>query len=125
MIEIIQAEQHESGVYWHCWLEVSQEGESWMLPASAPGRLTAEELQAHFDAREAGLWRVAQVKRYTPDVFERLPLKRLLKAVALVMLDDGNRQTEKINELCRIAGIQELPGRTPNQVVSAIKEKLR
>ena len=117
MIEIIQAELYidEDMQYWSCWLEITQDTEAWMLPTTAPGTLAEGELQAHFDIREAELWRVAQVKQYTPDVFERIPLKRLLKAFALVVLDE-------INILRQAAGLAE---RTPEQIVSAIKVKLR
>ena len=117
MIEIIQTELHidEDRQYWSCWLQITQDTESWMLPTTAPGTLTEGELQAHFDAREAELWRVAQAKQYTPDVFERVPLKRLLKAFALVVLDE-------VNILRGAVGLGE---RTQEQIVSAIKAKLR
>lgn len=117
MIEILDAELHTDldTAYWSCWLEITQAAESWMLPTTAPGTLTEGELQAHFDAREADLWRVAQVKQYTPDVFERVPLKRVLKAFALVVLDE-------VNILRAEAGLSE---RTADQIVSAIKAKLR
>jgi hypothetical protein len=86
-----------------------------MLPATAPGALALAELQARFDAREAELWRVAQAKRYAADVWERIPLKRLLKAEALVIMDE-------INILRQRAG---LAPRTADQIVTAIKAKLR
>ncbi len=82
---------------------------------AAPGTLQQVELQAHFDAQEADLWRVAQQKRYTVDVWERIPLKRLLKAFALVVLDE-------INILRTRAG---LVPRTADQIVTAIKAKLK
>jgi len=89
--------------------------DSWMLPTTAPGTLQQADLQAHFDAQEAELWRVAQEKRYPVDVWERIPLKRLLKAFALVVLDE-------INILRQRAG---LAPRTADQIVGAIKAKLR
>ncbi len=117
MIEIIQIEliTDEDREFWACWLEISQGAEAWMLPTTAPGTFAEGELQAHFDARLAELWRVAQAKQYTPDVFERIPLKRLLKAFALVVLDE-------LNILRQAAGLAE---RTPDQIVTAIKGKLR
>ena len=117
MIEIVQAElfENEAGNYWSCWLQITQDTESWMLPTTAPGIKSEGELQAHFDTREADLWRVAQAKQYTPDVFERVPQKKVLKAFALVVLDE-------INILRGAAGLAE---RTQEQIVSAIKGKLR
>jgi hypothetical protein len=117
MIEIVQAEQAEQldSVVWACWLQITQGAEAWMLPATAPGTLAAGELQAYFDAQEADLWRVAQAKQYTVDVWERIPLKRLLKAEALVIMDE-------INILRQRAG---LPVRTADQIVTAIKANLR
>lgn len=117
MIEIVQAEliTDEDGSYWSCWLEISQDSEAWMLPTTAPGTLIEGDLQAHFDTQEAELWRVAQAKEYAPDVYERVPSKRVLKAFALVVLDE-------VNILRSAAGLAE---RTPEQIVSAIKAKLR
>lgn len=117
-IEIVQAEivsDELAGNLWACWLQVTQAADSWMLPATAPGDLEESELQAHFDARAAELWRVAQAKRYPPDVWERIPLKRLLKAFALVLLDEINLLRER-------AGLQP---RTADQIATAIKGKLR
>lgn len=127
MIDIISAEliDDQWGRRWYCWLQLTQGPDSWMLPATAPGTLALADLQAHFDAQEADLWRVAQEKRYPVDVWERIPEKRLLKAFALVVLDDSNRQTQKINQLCQIAGIAGLQERTPDQIVAAIKAKLK
>lgn len=117
MIEIIHAELTTNelvGPFWVCWLQLSQGPDTWLLPTTAPGTLALAELQAHFDAQEAELWRVAQEKRYPVDVWERIPEKRLLKAEALVMLDE-------INILRTRAG---LAPRTADQIVTAIKAKL-
>lgn len=116
MIEIVQAEVVDSpvGAIWSTWLEIEQGGESWMLPATAPGELAEAELQAHLDAQEAELWRVAQEKAYPVDLWANVPLKRLLKAFALVVLDE-------INVLRVEAGLAE---RTPAQIITAIKGKL-
>lgn len=116
-IQIVDAEliQDIDGTYWACELEITQGPESWMLPATAPGTLDAVDLQAHFDAREAELWRVASAKQYTVDVWQRIPHKRLLRAFALVVLDEVNVLRER-------AG---LTPRTADQIVTAIKAKLR
>jgi len=113
MIEIIQAKLQDN--FWSCWLEISQGDETWMLPATAPGTLAEGELQAYFEAKEDELWQVARVKQYEVDLFERVPLKRLLKAFALVVLDE-------INLLRQTAG---LPERTSGQIITAIKNKLK
>lgn len=121
MIEIVTAENVEKRgpgghvfTSWVCWLEISQGPESYMLPTTAPGDLDEGDLQAHFDAREAELWAVAQAKQYPVDLFERVPVKRVLKAFALVVLDE-------VNILRGAAG---LPERTANQIITAIKGKL-
>jgi hypothetical protein len=117
MIEIVSAELQtdEETITWTCWLQLTQGPESWMLPATAPGELAEGDLQAYFDAREAELWRVAQAKQYTIDLYERVPLRRLLRAFALVVLDE-------VNILRGAAGLQE---RTPDQIVTAIKARLK
>lgn len=118
MIEILQAEfleDFETGAYWACWLAITQASESWMLPATAPGTLAEGDLQAHFEAQEATLWPLAQAKGYVVDLYERIPPRRLQKAIALLLFDE-------INILRAAAG---LPERTAEQVVNAIKAKLR
>ena len=117
MIEVTQAEltEDEDIQYWACWLQITQDGESWMLPTTAPGTLENEELQAHFDAREDELWRVAQEKQYAPDILERMPMRQLMKVVALVMLDEVNLIREELS----------LSERTSKQLLDAIKAKLR
>lgn len=71
-------------------------------------------LQAILDAREAELWTVAQAGGRTVDLYE-LTLKRVLKAFALVVLDE-------INILRQAAG---LAPRTGGQIDNAIKAKLK
>ena len=117
MIEIVDAElvSDVDGPYWSCWLEITQGPEAWMLPTTAPGSLGKGDLQGHFDANEDELWTVAQAKQYSVNIFERVPLKRVLKAFALVVLDE-------INILRGVAGLAE---RTPSQIITAIKAKLR
>lgn len=85
-----------------------------MLPATAPGLLSREELQAHFEAREAELWNVAIEKERKVDIFEGVPHRALLKAFTLVVLDE-------INILRQTAGLSQ---RTASQIVSAIVSKL-
>lgn len=118
MIEIVSAElitSEDRSARWSCWLEITQAAESWMLPTTAPGTLAEGELQAYFDTREAELWGVAQAKAYPVDVFERVAVKRVLKAFALVVLDE-------VNILRVEAGLTE---RTADQIITAIKARLR
>ncbi|MCK5307184.1 MAG: hypothetical protein KAJ73_01100 [Zetaproteobacteria bacterium] len=121
MIEIVDHRKIKSvedvpTLVWLCWLEITQDGKAWLLPTTAPGELAKNELQAHFDAREEELWRVAQKKQYAPDILKHLPTKRLLKAVALALLDEINF-------------VRENPGYhealTVDEMVDAVKEKLR
>ena len=117
MIEIISAEltQYDNNQFWACWLEITQVGQTWALPTTAPGTLAKADLQAHFDAREADLWRVAQAKQYAPDVYEQLPGRRVFKAFAAVILDEINILRQQ----------HSLPDRTAAQVETAIKAKLK
>lgn len=117
MIEIITAEYTENafgGTYWACWLEISLGEETWMLPATAPGELVEGELQAFFDAKESELWAVAQAKQHTVDLYQHVAVKRVLKAFALVALDEFNI----------LRGEHSLPERTAEQLKAAIKAKL-
>lgn len=113
MIEIINYELIEN--IWACWLQLTQGEESWVLPTTAPGTLVEVDLQAYFDARETELWILAQAKQYSVDLYKYIPLRRLLKAFALVMLDEINLLRQQHN----------LPERIPSQIVTAIKTKLR
>ena len=117
MIEIIQSEliTSEDEQYWACWLQFTQEGESWMLPSTAPGTLESGELQAYFEVREVELWIVAQKKQYAPDVLRYIPKRRLLKAVALVLVDE-------LNVLREEQGMKEL---TEVKMIAAVKAKMR
>lgn len=117
MIEIISMKEidFEDVPVWACWLEIHNGETSWMLPATAPGSLGKSELQAHFDAQEQSLWQIAQAKQYPTDLYEYVPPKRVLKALALVIMDE-------INILRQAAGLAE---RTPGQVRAALKSKLR
>lgn len=118
-IEIIEAElqeDFESGTsVWACWLEIDQAGEAYLLPATAPGSLLEVDLQAHFDAQEAGLFALAQVKGLdVNEVYERIP-KRALRAALLLILDEINI----------LRGLHSLADRTPAQARTAFKNKLK
>lgn len=89
-----------------------------------PGLPLEGDLQTILNAREAELWAGAQIDARTVDLYE-LTLKRVLKAFALVILDENNRLTQKINQLCNIAGVPTLPLRTAGQIDDAIKAKLK
>lgn len=119
MIEIIYAEkieEEESASLWVCWLEISQGGQMWMLPATAPGNLSREGLQAHFDERKNKLWKVAKKKQYASSAYKRVEPESVLEACMLVML-------EEINFL------RTDPGRhdpiTEEDLETAIKKKLK
>ncbi|MEE9365457.1 MAG: hypothetical protein V3W44_02120 [Dehalococcoidales bacterium] len=117
MIEIISAEllsEEGAADTWICWLEISQMGQTWMLPATASGGLLEGELQAHFDGRGGGLWQIADAEQYAPDIYEHLMSRRVLKAFAAVMLDE-------LNILRQQHG---LAARTAGQLRDAIKGKL-
>jgi len=116
-IEIIETEQYteEGRRRWRVELEITQGGQTWALPATAPGELLKSELLVYFGAREGKLWRIADQKKYPPDVFDRIRERQLLKAFALVVLDE-------INILRQAAGLQP---REASQIVTAIKAKLR
>jgi len=114
MIEIIHAEKAED--YWTCWLQITRDEDSWMLPATAPGTRGEEELQIYFDAQEDELWKVAQEKQYAPDVLRYIPERRLLKAVALVLLDE-------INFVRTNPGFHE--NLTVDEMIAKVKAKIR
>ena len=117
MIEILSAEfiSDEDRQFWACWLQITENEERWMLPTTAPGTLVNGDLQAYFEAREAELWRVAQIKQYTPDVLKRAPSRRLLKSVVLVIVDEINILREE----------QGMPELTEAEMIAAVKAKLR
>lgn len=118
MIEIIDVElvsNEEIGTTtWACWLEISQDGRTWMLPATAPGNLLEGELQAHFGGQESELWRVADEKQYVPNIYGLLEPGCILEAFVEVMLDEINI----------LRGEQGLEPRTIEQLRQAIKAKL-
>lgn len=55
----------DSGNYWQCWLKITDGVDTWMLPATAPGTLTINDLQAYFDAQENYLWGIATKKQHS------------------------------------------------------------
>lgn len=118
MIEIIQAVRAQDEMLkelrWICWLELSQDGETWWLPATAPGDLAEGDLLAYFEAQETELWQLAQRKQYQPDVHEHIQAKRVLRAFALVVLDEINILRSELG----------LEPRTADQIRQAIKNRL-
>lgn len=81
---------------------------------SVGGLPVSGNLQTVLDARESELWSVASVSGRPVDLYE-LAVKRVLKAFALVMLDE-------INALRQQAG---LGARTGAQIEAALKAKLK
>ncbi len=117
-IEIIETEFtiNDDNEFWAVWLEISQLGTNWLLPATAPGNLLEADLQAHFDTREAELWVVAQQKAILPNaVYERIVSGRIAKAFALVVLDEVNL----------LRAQHGLSARTAEQLRTALKAKLK
>jgi hypothetical protein len=113
-IEIIDAQPIDDGALWACWLEISGGGEAYLLPATAPGGLGRGDLLAHFGADEAGLFATARAKNINPDdIYNRLD-RHILRAFALVVLDE-------INIIRDRAG---LSPRTAAQLRQAVKSKL-
>lgn len=91
---------------------ITNTGQSFMLLV---GNLPlAGDLQAALDARETELWAAAQESGEAVDLYSITP-KRVLKAVALVILDE-------INILRQRAG---LALRTPGMIDDAVKAKLK
>lgn len=116
-IEIIEAEltEFEDDLFWDCWMEIGQQAEAYLLPATAPASLAQADLQAHFEAREAELFRLAQVNGIAVDeIYNRLP-KRALRTALLMIMDE-------INILRGLHGLSE---RTPAQARTAFKNKLK
>jgi hypothetical protein len=116
-IEIISSEKievDETTTVWSVWLEITQVAQTWALPTTAPDTLAEADLQAYFDAREADLWGVAQTKQHPPNIYDRPPLRRVLKAFAAVVLDEINILRQQ----------HLLPDRTAEQLVTAIKSNL-
>lgn len=118
-IEIVSAEFQEDadlGISsWACLLEITQAAEAYLLPANAPGTLDEGELQAYFDAKEADLFTLAQAKGVVADeIYNRLP-DRILKAFALVVLDEVNLLRSQHG----------LAPRTTEQLRTAVKNKLK
>jgi len=111
MIEIVHAIRIED--IWSCSLELSQGDARWALPATAPGNLSEEDLQAYFDAQESDLWQVAERKQYPADVMLYLVERELLRRFLNILLDE-------INILRGVAG---LPPRTLAQLKNALREK--
>jgi len=116
-IEIVEAELQitEDIAIWACWLEISQGTEAYLLPATASGELVAGELQAHFEAQETELFSLAQSKGFDVDqIYARLT-ERILKAFALVVLDEINL----------LRAQHSLTARTATQLRTAVKNKLK
>lgn len=98
----------------HADTVITQGGESYLLGVG--GLPLAGNVQTILDSREVELWPQAQAGGRAVDLYEVTP-KRVLKAVALVIMDE-------INAL-RQAVIPALPARTAGQIETAIKNKLK
>ena len=116
MLKLITATMVTAGGVntWNCWLSITQGGDTWKLRANTPGDIQYADLEAHFVPLEDDLWQVAQVEGYQDDLFERVTPKALLRALALVTLDEINILRRKAN----------LPERTVSQLVNVIQERI-
>ena len=116
MLKLIKASMQTVGsvTSWRCWLSITQEDDTWILQANAPNTIPLADLEVHFAPNEADLWEIAQLEGYQDDIFERSTPKALLRALALVMLDEIN--------LLRVRA--SLPERTITQLINAVREKL-
>lgn len=74
-------------------------------------------LQTILNSREAELLAIAQSFNRPIDIYEHVTTKKLLKAVALVVMDELN--------ILRAAAVPPLTARTAGQIESAIKNKLK
>lgn len=116
MIRLVMAnvETQNNVSYWLCWLSIERDGEKWLVHAHAPIETPREDLVAFFEPQEDDLWLVAQAEGYQDDVFKRVSTEQLLRAFALVVLDEVNALRTKAN----------MPQRTAQQLISAIEVKL-
>jgi len=114
-IEIILSEIINGGDVWACWLLITQDSSSWLLPAAAPAALAKAELQAYFDGQAAYLLSLAQAKAYGADIYSKILDRRLLKAFAQVVMDEINI----------LRAQHSLPARTWDQLTTAVKNKLK
>lgn len=111
---MLQTDEESSIQFWFCWLEIVQNGDVYLLPVTALGSLLEGELQAVFDAKETELFTLAQAKGDEPEkIYQRID-KRIVRAFALVTLDEVNI----------IRGELALPLRTAEQLRNAVKGKL-
>jgi hypothetical protein len=100
---------------WAISIEITDGVDTYLLPTTEPGTTAEIDLQTVLDSREAELFQVAEQKGILPDaVFTLTSEKRIIKAFALVVLDE-------INLLRTEAG---LTARTTEQLRQAIKNKL-
>lgn len=81
---------------------------------SAGGLPPDGDVQTLLEAREAELWAAARVAGRAVDLYE-IPLKRVLKAVALVVMDELNILRQRAS----------LPPRTAGQIDDAVRAKMR
>lgn len=113
-IEIMETHINEELSVRHAEIIITNGAESYLLGIG--GLPLTGNLQTILGSREAELWSLAQTKGKLVDLYE-LTIKRVMKAFALVVLDEINilRQTLTVG----------LPPRTASQIETAIKNKLK
>lgn len=89
MIGIVFA-KHVTEEPWICWLEITQGGVTWMLPAVAPSLLSEGELQAYFEGIEDPLWTLAERNQYPPKLCGNVETTALVRPLMLALLDEIN-----------------------------------
>lgn len=116
-IEIIDKDlQNDPILIWAIIIEITDGIDIYVLPTTESGSVAESDLQAALDAREPELFLVAQQKAIAPDsVFTNTTAQRIVKAFALVVLDEINI----------LRGVAALPPRTTEQLRQAIKLKLQ
>lgn len=114
-IEIIEANLIDDGALWAIFIEIDNGVDGYLLPVTLAGSIAEGDLQAALEAKEAALFAKAQTKGMQPDeLYTRLATKRVLKAFALVVLDEINI----------LRGQHALAARTAAQLRTAVKAKL-
>jgi hypothetical protein len=118
-IEIIDKQLNtdvDVGSVWALFVQIDDGIDEYLLATTLPGTVAEIDLQATLEADETRLFAIAQVKGILPDdLYTSASTKRVLKAFALVMLDEIN--------ILRTAAA--MAPRTTTQLRTAVKNKLQ
>lgn len=115
-IEIIEANLTDDGALWAIFIDIDDGIDSYLLPVGLPGSVAEGDLQATLEAKEVALFAKAEAKGISQnELYTRVATRRVVKALALVTLDEIN--------ILRTAAA--LAPRTAAQLRAAIKTKLQ